>query len=93
MTVSLPPAADLTDVYLLPPTQDHTGDVVICLGGVESADLSSLVDYMYSGEVEVARGRLADFLALASQWGVRGLEEEARCDGGMTKVGAAGGRV
>ena len=59
------------------PFQDHAGDVVICLGGVESADLCSLVDYMYSGEVEVARGRLTEFLALAGQWGVRGLEETA----------------
>ncbi|KAF0307499.1 Broad-complex core protein isoforms 1/2/3/4/5 [Amphibalanus amphitrite] len=55
--------------------KEHSGDVVICLGGVESAELRSLVDYMYSGEVEVARGRLAEFLALAAQWGVRGLEE------------------
>ncbi|XP_043211957.1 uncharacterized protein DDB_G0284459-like [Amphibalanus amphitrite] len=66
--------------------KEHSGDVVICLGGVESAELRSLVDYMYSGEVEVARGRLAEFLALAAQWGVRGLEESPPDDAHTQRV-------
>ena len=65
---------------------------MICLGGVESDELRSLVDYMYSGEVEVARGRLAEFLTLAAQWGVRGLEEGSPTDAQAQKVsGRMGG--
>ncbi|XP_037090033.1 uncharacterized protein LOC119110355 isoform X2 [Pollicipes pollicipes] len=58
----------------------HAGDVVIYLGSVHTSDMTSLVNFMYSGEVDVAQGRLSAFLTLARQWGVRGLCQSTDAD-------------
>ena len=44
--------------------------------GVRFCDLSSLIDYIYNGEVRIASQDLASFMALAEQFKIKGLTED-----------------
>jgi len=48
---------------------------LIYLRGVELSNLQSVLDFMYNGEVNLAREELNSFLALAEELKVRGLAE------------------
>ena len=44
--------------------------------GVRFCDLSSLIDYIYNGEVRIASQDLTSFMALAEQFKIKGLTED-----------------
>jgi hypothetical protein len=44
--------------------------------GVRFCDLSSLIDFIYNGEVRIASQDLTSFMALAEQFKIKGLTED-----------------
>ena len=53
----------------------HT-NLMICLQGVTSQDLSNCLDYMYHGEVQIYQDNLDRFLEVALRFQIKGLESD-----------------
>ena len=50
-------------------------NIILCLDGVSSFELSNLMQYMYSGEVQILQEDIETFLALAQRFQLEGLTE------------------
>ena len=46
---------------------------LICLEGISNSDLTSMLDYMYNGEVKIFQENLDRFLAIAQRFQLQGL--------------------
>ena len=49
---------------------------MLCLNGVNSQELNSILDYMYNGEVQIYQEQLDGFLEMAQRFQVEGLIQE-----------------
>jgi len=49
---------------------------MLCLNGVNSQELNSILDYMYNGEVQIYQEHLDGFLEMAQRFQVEGLIQE-----------------
>ena len=54
--------------------ENNTKRPMIVLSGVKVADLKSIMQFIYTGEVSVTEDDLADLLEVADMLGVRGLK-------------------
>merc|ERR1739838_41917 len=51
---------------------------LLYLGGVSSAELDLVMDYIYKGEVQIYQNRLDRFLEVAQQFRLGGLEKRSK---------------
>ena len=57
---------------------------MLCLNGVNSQELNSILDYMYYGEVQIYQEHLDGFLEMAQRFQVEGLIQEESGQSGVS---------
>ena len=57
--------------------EDLTGNVLVCLEGVDMNDLNSLLDYIYQGELTLQQEHIDRFLLMAKRFKLDGFHEDA----------------